>query len=540
MTVYADTQADRLTESQNAAIYTIDRSVAVVAGAGSGKTTVLIKRCCQIIGDNFSEIDRMLAITFTDKAAGELRSRLRPYIPPEERYRLESSWTGTFHSCCARILRQHAPLVGLDPAFDILDENASKLIASQIAKNTLLTLLADKNAAGSMLVDALDFKTALGAIEDMLAFRWHATFALSLDAASEPALQQILKSLSEVWSRVAQNLSSHFERIGALDFQELEIKALQLFDEHPEVLEGYRKKFRHILIDEFQDTNDLQTEFVMRLFSPGKNILCIVGDPRQSIYRFRGANTACFTKMLGFIKKQKGSTIDLLENFRSAPGIVDFVNRCQSKLSDGLFGNPACGDVMPEKERMIAARKDFKAGLAVINILHGLPEKTSIACVREAEALSIASYIGNLHDQGMKYGEIVCLFQALTAISPYERAFRIAGIPYLVHGGRGLLNRQEVSDLTAVLSYAADPKDEMAILEILRSPLVGLSDDELTLLAGVNGKSFLENARLDPKCRLLGEIEEMSNHLRPSEILRKTLCLTGFEEICDRLDPSGA
>jgi len=359
MTVYADTQADRLTESQNAAIYTIDRSVAVVAGAGSGKTTVLIKRCCQIIGDNFSEIDRMLAITFTDKAAGELRSRLRPYIPPEERYRLESSWTGTFHSCCARILRQHAPLVGLDPAFDILDENASKLIASQIAKNTLLTLLADKNAAGSMLVDALDFKTALGAIEDMLAFRWHATFALSLDAASEPALQQILKSLSEVWSRVAQNLSSHFERIGALDFQELEIKALQLFDEHPEVLEGYRKKFRHILIDEFQDTNDLQTEFVMRLFSPGKNILCIVGDPRQSIYRFRGANTACFTKMLGFIKKQKGSTIDLLENFRSAPGIVDFVNRCQSKLSDGLFGNPACGDVMPEKERMIAARKDF-------------------------------------------------------------------------------------------------------------------------------------------------------------------------------------
>lgn len=540
MRISVDTQADLLTEAQNAAIYTIDRSLAVVAGAGSGKTTVLINRCSHIIGKEFSEIDHLMAITFTEKAAGELKSRLRPRIPPTERFRLESAWIGTFHSCCARMLRQHAPLVALDPAFAILDENASRLLATQVAKNTLLTLLKEGHEDASLLVDAIDFKTAQGAIEDMLAFRWHAGAALREGDITDIGEERILKNLRSVWTAVGKNLAQHFERLGALDFQALEIKALELLDKHPDVLGSYQKKFKHLLVDEFQDTNDLQTEFVMRLFDPRRNKLCIVGDPRQSIYRFRGANIECFTRMLAFIGSKKGDTIDLRENFRSAPGVVNFVNRCQATLADGLFGSLAKDGLSPEKEEMIAARREFPEGPRITKISLTLPEKALSIDRREAEAEAIASHVREIHEkEGIQYGDIVCLFQALTGIGPYERAFRIAGIPYLVSGGRGLLERQEVSDLLAALRYAADHDDEMAILEILRSPLVGLSDDELVLLAGEDGKDFVKNTRTDKKCALLRELEAMSGHLRPSEILNRTISLTGFEEFCRKVDPSG-
>lgn len=540
MQTFADTRENVLTEAQNAAIYTTDRSIAVVAGAGSGKTTVLISRCLHIIGGDWTEIDRLLAITFTEKAAGELRARLRPHMPAADRYRLEGAWIGTFHSCCARILRQHAPLMGLDPAFEILDENASNLLTSQSVRNALLSLLANEDEAANFLVDAIDFRAAIGALEDLMAFRWHAGKALANPKTDDEEEKKILRALSRVYAESEKNLIAQFTRLGSLDFQALEISALELLNKHPAVLNSYRGRFRHVLVDEFQDTNDIQTEFVLKIFEPTMNRLCIVGDPRQSIYRFRGANIDCFAKALGVIKRNKGESIDLKENFRSTPDIVSFVNSAQGVLADGLFGGLAEGSITAKAEEMKPARVDLPSGPSLIHIPIELPLKTGADDRRYVEAEAIAKFILDLTSLGRYgWGDIVCLFQALTGVAPYEKVFRIARIPYLIFGGRGLLERQEIADLIAVLSYAADPEDEIALLGLLRSPLICLSDDDLALLAGPGGKDLIENARRDPRCKLLRELTSMSQHLRPSEILRRAISMTGFEQICERLDGSG-
>ena len=530
----------QFTDAQNAAIYSIDRSMAVVAGAGSGKTTVLIDRCRHIIGDDWTELDRLLAITFTEKAAGELKGRLRPLMPPRQRYRLESAWIGTFHASCARMLRQHAPLVGLDPSFAIMDENASRLAARQAVRLALLELLDDRDPQASFLVDALDFRTAAGALEELMDFRWHARQALASPQSEDSDEAKILAALAHVYTQAEERLLLHFARTGALDFQELEIRAIDLLDDHPEVLKSYRRRFRHLLIDEFQDTNDAQTELVLKLFHPEQNRLCIVGDPRQSIYRFRGANIDCFATALERIRNHSGETIHLSENFRSRHGIVGFVNLCQGALAEGLFGRLASDGITSSSEGMVAARSDGKGGTAVLTLEITASPEAKASERREMEAAIIANFITEMVEKrNTKWGDVVCLFQALTGVAAYEIAFKRAGIPYRFFGGRGLLARQEVLDLLAALTYASNPADQVSLLGLLRSPLIGLADDELVRMAGPNGDGLVSAARNDPSCWLLNELGQMAKHLRPSEILRRTLDVTGYELLCHRLDPTG-
>ena len=530
------------TESQNAAIYTIDRSTSVVAGAGSGKTTVLIERCCHIIGDDWSELDRLLAITFTEKAAAELKARLRKRMPARDRYRLETAWIGTFHACCARMLRQHAPLIGLDPAFAIMDENAAKLASRRAVKLALLDLLETKDEDASFLVDAIDFRTATGALEDLMGFRWHARRSFINPASDNAEEQKILKALAHVYNVAEQKLLAQFDQTGSLDFQELEIKTLSLLEKNPDVLKAYRKRFKHLLVDEFQDTNDIQTELVLNMFESGTNQLCIVGDPRQSIYRFRGANIDCFATALEKIRKHKGETIHLAENFRSRHGIVSFVNASQLRLADGLFGKLTIDGITSSSEGMKAARICDNDGAAVATIEITADPKTRVGDRRAMEAQFVAEFISKLVADGdAAWGDIVCLFQALTGIAPYEAAFKKAGVPFRIFGGRGFLKRQEVVDLINLLRYASDPTDHVSLLGLLRSPFIALSDDELVELAGPDGKSLIESAIKDPRCKLLGELGYMAKHLRPSEVVRHAIDTTGYELLCrGRDDSSGA
>jgi len=520
------------TEAQNAAIYTIDRSTSVVAGAGSGKTTVLIERCCHIIGNDWSELDHLLAITFTEKAAAELKSRLRRRMPTRERYRLETAWIGTFHTTCAKMLRQHAPIIGLDPAFGIMNENAAKLASSRSVKLALLELLEKKDELAAYLIDAIDFRTAIGALEDLMGFRWHARRSFIATESDDIREKKILEALSHVYAVAEEKLLEQFEQAGSLDFQELEIRTLELLEKSPEVTKTYQKRFKHLLIDEFQDTNDIQTELAILLFEPGTNQLCIVGDPRQSIYRFRGANIDCFSRALEKIRKEKGDTIHLAENFRSRHGIVSFVNKSQQALSDGLFGSLMIDGITSSSEGMKAARISGEKGSAVAIIETLADPKTSVPDRRALEAEAISQFILKLaNDTGTKWSDIVCLFRALTGVAPYEAAFKRAGIPFRLFGGRGFLSRQEIVDLLNLLAYASDPGDHVALLGLLRSPFIGISDDELVKLAGWNGKSLIKSVLSDPRCKLLGELGEMSKHLRASEIIRRTIEMTGFEII---------
>lgn len=527
MQISADTARRALTEQQTQAASSIDHSTAVLAGAGSGKTTVLIERCLSILGDNFSELDRILLITFTEKAAAELKSRLRIEIDPRHRYRTETSWIGTFHSCFMRMLRSNAASVGLDPSFQMLDENTSKLAMKQTVRSTILKLLEEDDPEVTSLIDALDFKTTTTVLEELLSFRWQAKSILELPAKEDSEEAKIISALKSLFERSELRLSKHYERINAIDFQDLEIRALKLLAENNDILTQYRKKFRHILVDEFQDTNDIQTEFVLKLHDPAINKLCIVGDTRQSIYKFRGANVGCLSRVLGEIVGMGGKEIALAENFRSKKQIVEFVNCYQSISAPTSETNSA---------PMIASRADDsdRPSLQIIPI--NLDPKTRNAERRSAEAKLIAEFI---RTSGLKFGEITCLFQALTQLSSYEAAFREAQIPYRIFGGRGILERQEVIDLICALRWIANQNDSTALLGLLRSPLISLSDDELILLAGERGKDLQKNAMKDERCHLLRELIILKRGLPASEILRRTIEITGFEEILTAMDPSG-
>ncbi len=531
------------TKAQAHAYQSIDRSIAVDAAAGSGKTAVLIRRICTIVGadpdkpcfkGNWRKLDGILAITFTEKAAGELRAKLRPYVPADERFRLDQAWIGTFHSFCSRLIKRHAPLIGLDASFTILDENSAGLEMRKSVRQLLLKLLEDKDEAALALVDAVEFKTAVEALEELMKFRWHAALALKEVSGADEYECNTISALTSVFERAHKNYLELLTRLGALDFQELEIRALNLLGDKS-IRTICQKTFSHILVDEYQDTNDIQTELVMKLFDPKLNHLFIVGDEAQSIYRFRGANVSCFKLMRDKIRSQRGETIRLSKNFRSRADIISFINLCQDELASGLFADPS------SPKHMDAWRDDAPSSPAIVELAICSDGNASAPLLRQKEADAIALLISGFINDGIAtYGDIVCLFKALTAVEPYEATFRRMCIPCRVSGGRGLLERQEINDLISALRWAHDQDDRMAMLGLLRSPLVGLSDDELAIMAGPDGTDLYKNVLSHPRCTLIKDLPEMAVHMRPSEIMRRVINDAGYEYVLSALDPSGA
>nr|HPQ81555.1 ATP-dependent helicase [bacterium] len=537
MPTSADKRTWRPTEEQSRAIEATDRSMAVDAAAGSGKTSVLIRRILEILGGNWSRLEKILAITFTDKAAGELKARLRNHVPPGDRHLLEGAWIGTFHNFCARLLRRHAARIKADPSFGIVEENAAKLEARSCARETLLELLASGDDDAVRLVEAVEFKAALGAIENLMDFRLQAEAALSNRDGADGWESDVLSSLRSVYEKALSRYRAELARLPALDFQELEIMALKLLS-----VDGVRSsvssKFEHILVDEFQDTNDVQTKLVFSLFAPGKNRLFIVGDEAQSIYRFRGANVGCFAEARNRIEAAGGESVRLSANFRSDPEIIGLVNSLHSVLGRDLLSKPARpGRVEPARTPSPPSRRQKHPPIVELQI----GEAENASGRREEEAKALARFIGGVASDGaFGFGDVVMLFKALTASAIYEAALRKLGIPSIVSGGRGLLERQEVVDLMAALEYAANPDDNRALLCLLRSPIIGLSDDELAIMAGDGGKGLEAGVAGHPRSGIVAELPRLARHLRPSELMRRILDLSGYEAAADRIDTSGA
>ncbi|MFH0798650.1 MAG: ATP-dependent DNA helicase [Pseudomonadota bacterium] len=517
---------DKLTNSQHDAIESIGDSMAVIAGAGSGKTLVLVERCMRIVEETPAGLERLLAITFTEKAAAELSAKLKPLLPPNLLPRLAGAWIGTFHAFCARVLRGSAPAAGLNPAFRILDENGARLLARRSVEESFLALLDGGDEHAAHLVEELEYPNATGLIEDLMGFRWHADRIFEMPRPGEEREKRLLDAAARCYRAAKDDLLSRLARMGAADFQELEIRTLGLLETNADILASCRRRFRHILVDEYQDTNDIQAKMVALLHDPSVNRLFIVGDPRQSIYRFRGANVSCFMDTEELIRSSGGRTVDLSDNFRSRPGILGFVNRFSRTLKGGT--------------ELVAAREKERAP-AVTALLCRTGDDAKVGEQRAAEAEAITRHIGVLVENGaFAFGDIACLFQAITATEEYEAAFRRHGIPFRVFGGRHLLERPEVTDLLASLAYAADPKNDTALLALVRSPLIGLSDDECALLAGPDGKKFKGAVRRHPSAApLLSRLDGTGVHRTPSEILSMVLDDTGYEIFCSRIDPSG-
>lgn len=533
MAISADTRGFRPTEAQAKAIEGIDAPMAVDAAAGSGKTAVLIERILRIVGQDWARLSEILAITFTEKAAGEFRAKLRPHVPPAERFRLDAAWIGTFHSFCARLIRRFGPAIGLDPSFRMLDENAAGMEARGAVRETLLNLLEDGDDDVAMLVEEVGYAAASGCLEELMQFRWHAARALSEHDGASDEESELLDRLTSVFERVRENYLARLAEQGALDFQELEIRALALLDDK-RVANSARGMFSHILVDEYQDTNDIQTELVLRLFDPARNRLFIVGDEAQSIYRFRGANVGCFATVRGIIEDKRGEAVRLAHNFRSRESIISFVNASQEILADGLFSDPS-------SPKPMEATKGDGATAPVVELTVPAGEDTKADAIREREAAVIAQTIAENADAGRwEFGKVVLLFRSMSAAEIYEAALRRRLIPCSSTGGRGFLRRTEVADLMAALRLAKDPDDSVALLTLLRSPIASLSDDDLAMMAGPDGYGIPSSIAREQKLALINELPSMAEHMRPSEILRRAINEAGLELLWAGLDRSGA
>ncbi len=503
-----------LTPAQKQAIETTQKWVGIIAGAGSGKTTVLIERCLNIIKNDPEKLNNFLIITFTEKAAGELLERLRKHIPKSSQHILLNAWIGTFHSFCARILRKNAPLINLDPNFQILNENEMHLLVQQTCASSLLDLLDRKDEQALLLINELDFKYTLSMFNNLCNFRWHASQILKHPATGSEQEISIKQAIKHCYFQIEANILTELQAKGALDFQQLEIDAFALLNNFPKIRNVYQHKFKHILVDEFQDTNDIQSQLVFTLANPKFNCLAIVGDPHQSIYRFRGANVACFENALQLIRENNGQVITLAENFRSEPEIVSFAN--------SIFNF----------HQLIPARPDAKKCKAVQSLIFDKAE-SSVKTARQKEACALVEEIKRLiENQGFNYSDIACLFQAMTNLEEYESIFKKFDIPYRFIGGKGLLEKRETNDLINVLAYAANPKSKVALYGLLRSPFIGLSDEQCLL--------FSENKFTDNKLEILDFLRHASLHLKASEILSQTIERTGYDLICDMLDESGS
>jgi ATP-dependent helicase/nuclease subunit A len=612
-----ETDLMKLTPAQIDAIRRSGQDVCVVAGPGSGKTSVLIERFAWLVEDRNIDPSRILAITFTEKAATEIKERLirrfaeRFKTEPELRESIERAWVSTIHGFCARLLRENAISAGLAPDFTVLDQPAAEAMAREAAENALdrmfaerpdemrgllqsldlspddyarkpdlskslldvyesmrvaglrelpevrLTedtwprarelaeaILADRSAAGKHVPLLRDFAARLltlggeVTIEHFAALnppeRFHlnrigkGTRALAAGKELRDDIALLLeqqwvaiwhggsaKLLREAISRIDALYREAKRREAAIDFAGLEEETIRLLENDPELRERTASRFDQILMDELQDTNALQ----WRLVGLIRRSLFAVGDINQSIYGFRHAEPAVFAKYRDSLMQAGGAVDDLRENHRSVSEILGAVSR----VLDGQKG------IEP---RPLVASRDAggeSAGPAV-ELLVGRGDEAAGVDEEGVDAEDVeASMVGarirefcpdNRGSGGVALKDIAILVRALGATKPFERALDRFGIPFVVSGGRTFLEAREIRDVMALLAALVNPMDEIALVGVLRSPLVGLSDENIFALGHDGWRAEFD--------RWFGKLRPMAGFVAPDFLLGSALDECGY------------
>ena len=511
-----------LTQNQKQAIESINKPTAIIAGAGSGKTEVLIGRLLHILKKRGRELGQILCVTFTEKSALELKKRITPHLSEKMKRELPFSPIGTFHSFFLNWIKEQAPHLGLSEWVSVLDEHTTKLVIHKHCRKELLDALQNRDPNALLLIEAIEFKQALLLLEELMHFRWHAKKVLANND------QKMIKETHVLYQRILDRYTDEKWKRQTLDFQDLEILVLDLLRQNKEILKKTQHRFHHILIDEAQDMNDLQREIVELLFQPKQNCLCIVGDPKQSIYRFRGANWEGFNTIVNRILKNKGHLIDLKENFRSRPPLLDFINQTFSPL----FSSE---EYLP----LIATRETAaETGVSILPV--ATAPKTSKEELRKQEAQTIAKYIQSVvRQKKARFGDMVLLFQSLNDTRFYEEAFRKMNIPYRLFGGRGFLNAQEVIDLLFVLKLMVESNNRLALVGLMRSPLIGFDDLFITQLCQKHPVDLGQALLQLPEAAWLKTVADQKKNLSGAGILQEAVLATHYNCLADKLDPSG-
>ena len=414
-----------LTVPQAAAVAHRGSPLLVVAGAGSGKTRVLTRRIVHLLATSDARPHEIMAITFTNKAAGEMRERVEELVGPRAKRML----VATFHSACLRILRANATRIGFAPGFTVYDATDSKRLIEMI--------MADQNIdtkavpARSVTARISEAKARLQTPDDLMAsVAWAASPPEQAAASVYPVYQARLRSAN------------------AMDFDDLLMKTVELFRDCPDVLEAYQQRYRHILVDEYQDTNAVQNTLVLMLASSHGNV-CVVGDSDQSIYKFRAAD---ISNILDFEKTFPDATTVVLEqNFRSTQNILDAANAV-------IKNNPG----RPEK------RLFTEDGA-------GPPIRRFRAQDERDEAIWVASEITRLRvHEGMGHGDIAIIYRTNAQSRVIEEELVRSGVHYKVIGGIRYYDRKEIKDILAYVRLLANPQDEISARRIINVPKRGV------------------------------------------------------------------
>ncbi len=613
-------------KEREAAATDLDTTFFVEAAAGTGKTTALVARIVSAVQSGRARLGEIVAITFTEKAAGELKVRLREKLEEllagdkrkEALAELERAHITTIHSFCAWVLRERPIEAVVDPLFAVADELQRRLLFEEAWDEWLEAELGNNPPA---LQQALMFGVELNTLPELAALlmehrdrlpavKWSASGPLDVEAvvaelkSSAPTLERCLKhftarsenpylrartfldslpSLSHapVERKIAvlcslelkqpkakahldsveafqemrdtvKELAALLENFAAaaghnflvelvgwlrgfvdyfqkakhdralLDFDDLLMKTRDLLRGNAEVRRELQRRFKFVLIDEFQDTDPVQTEVVLLLGEGAAGKLFVVGDPKQSIYGFRRADIEMYANTRREIER-KGRVLTFRQNFRSASTILDWVNDVFTKI----LVKSKDGDYQPEYIGLASWPK-LRITEAAVTLLR--PKewvKRDVGELRRAEATAVARYLRQQVDSGTcEWGDVALLFRSFTGVETYGDVLQEHGVPFRIIGGRGYYQRQEIQTLSSLLSCLDNPADKLSLVATLRSPLFGWADELVFLTSTTQGLDYL----VEPTANAAEQVKQTFTLLRELHAGRHDTSVAGYVE----------
>ena len=496
---------DKLNEPQREAVYHTDGPLLILAGAGSGKTRVLTHRIAYLIGERGVNPWNILAITFTNKAAEEMRQRVDNLVG----FGAESVWVSTFHSACVRILRRFIDRLGYENHFTIYDTDDQKTLIKEVCRKVDVDTKVFKERS---LLSAISSAKNEMILPD----------EFELNAGGDFAKMKIAKVYREYEAQMRAN--------NALDFDDLLVKTVQLLQTQPDVLESYQERFRYIMVDEYQDTNTVQFQLVSLLAGKYKN-LCVVGDDDQSIYKFRGAN---IRNILDFEHEfPDAKVIKLEQNYRSTGNILNAANSViannRGRKEKSLWTENGEGELI--RLRQFDTAFD--------------------------EADFIGEDIKNAVRQGGSYNDSAVLYRTNAQSRLLEEKFIAMNIPYKIVGGVNFYARREIKDLLAYLKTIDNGRDDVAVRRIINVPKRGIGLTTINriqesatergigfyeallapgLIAGV-GRSA---TKLDSFAALIEYFKTLAEEMNITDLLQEVIEKTGYIESLENEDKEEA
>ncbi len=497
---------DALNKEQKKAVCQVEGPLLILAGAGSGKTRVLTHRIAYMIDEMGISPWNILAITFTNKAAGEMRERVDRLVE----FGADQVWVSTFHSACLRILRRHIDRLGYDPGFAIYDTDDQKAVVKTVCKHLNIDTKAYKE------------RTLMGVISSAKD---------ELVSVEEYAIKAQGDYSKAVYAKVYREYQETLKKNNALDFDDIIVKTVELFKACPEILDSYQERFRYVMVDEYQDTNTAQFELVRLLAGKYRN-LCVVGDDDQSIYKFRGAN---IKNILDFEQYFPEATVIKLEqNYRSTQSILD-------------VANAVIGHNVGRKDKSLWTSK-------------GTGDRIHFRQFENAyeEAEYIARDVSKKVKNGItSYGECAVLFRTNAQARLLEERMIMEGIPYNVVGGTNFYSRMEVKDILAYLKTIDNARDDVAVKRIINVPKRGIGNatlDKLDSYAFAEGISLYDameqaknvdvlskvSSKIKPFVELISEARRKSTEMTAAELIQYLLGRIEYAAYLEESDSDSA